>query len=93
MRFQPRELVISESSQPNLSEELSHDLKLSMVQTPQADWIFEQEYSRNILLEHFNVATLEGFGLSGKQASIAAAGSLLAYIRNTQRCPLNHISE
>ena len=93
MRFQPRELVVSESSQLNLSTELSQDLKLSMVQTPQADWIFEQEYSRNILLEHFNVATLEGFGLSGKQAAIAAAGSLLAYIRNTQRCPLNHISK
>ncbi len=93
MRFHPRELIMAESSQSSLSEQLPHGLKLNTVQTPQPDWTFDKDYSHRVLLEHFGVATLEGFGLNGQQAAIAAAGGLLAYIRSTQKSPLNHITQ
>jgi DNA mismatch repair protein MutS len=44
-----------------------------------------------MLKRHFGVASLDGYGLAGRPAAIAAAGGLLAYVRDTVRSGLTHV--
>ena len=89
--FHPKELVIPETDREVLHSRIKGDHKA--VQTPQSDWTFNLDYCRRILLEHFQVATLEGFGVNGQSAALSAAGALLHYVRHTQKSPLTHITE
>jgi DNA mismatch repair protein MutS len=55
------------------------------------DWVFSPDYSDRILREHFHLHSLDGCGLSGKHAAIAAGGAVLHYLRDTQRAALDHL--
>jgi len=56
-------------------------------------WEFGAEAARRSLLEHFKVATLEGFGCEDAGPSIGAAGAVLAYLQDTQKTALAHINK
>jgi DNA mismatch repair protein MutS len=56
---------------------------LGAVETRLDDWVFESNYATRILEEHFQVATLEGFGLDGHRCATAASGALVHYLRET----------
>lgn len=47
--------------------------------------------SNDILIRHFNVHTLEGFGLSQLQSAVRAAAQTLSYVQKTQQSKLEHI--
>ncbi|MEE8348393.1 MAG: DNA mismatch repair protein MutS [Acidobacteriota bacterium] len=89
--FRPRELVIPEAQKELLQSQISGDHKA--LQTLQSDWTFNLDYCQRILLEHFQLTTLEGFGINGQSAALSAAGALLHYARHTQKTPLTHITE
>jgi DNA mismatch repair protein MutS len=55
-------------------------------------WPFELETARRALLEHFQVKSLDGFGLGGKPLAIRAAGGLLHYVGETQKSRLAQLS-
>ena len=55
------------------------------------DWVFSADYSERILRDHFNLHSLDGFGLAGRQNAIAASGAILHYLRETQRAALDHL--
>lgn len=55
------------------------------------DWLFREEFGRNLLLEHFGTATLKGFGVHDFKPGIAAAGAVLHYIGETQQGGLPHM--
>lgn len=44
-------------------------------------WRFDLGRCTNLLLDHFNIISLNSFGLEGKSASIQAAGALLQYVK------------
>ena len=48
-------------------------------------WHFELGRCTEDLKTHFNVTTLDGFGLRGKPMAIRAAGAILNYLEETQR--------
>lgn len=52
--------------------------------TPWPTWRFEVSRCRQMLLEHFQTSSLDGFGLKGMSSAIAAAGAVLQYIEETQ---------
>lgn len=89
--FNPRELVVAEGDRSALERWYPNDLRANTVLTGQPDWSFNLDYSRRLLLDHFKVTTLEGFGLDGQQAGIAAAGALMSYVKQTQRSQLGHV--
>ncbi len=60
--------------------------------TPLPDYRFEQGFARQGLMDHFEVNTLAGFGLGDKPLAIRASGALLAYLSETQRGSLRHIT-
>src|SRR5207244_11824367 len=59
--------------------------------TTPPDWRFEPAATRQLLLTHLRVATLDGFGCEHLPAAVGAAGALLHYLQETQRSPLAHI--
>ncbi|MGH2581905.1 MAG: DNA mismatch repair protein MutS [Anaerolineales bacterium] len=52
-------------------------------------WRFEVGRARESLLSHFNVTTLQPYGLVGKPLATQAAGALLQYVQETQPSTLN----
>ena len=83
-RLQPSEVLISQS---NDAPEL-----LSASVTRLDDYWFDLEVARGTLLEHFGVATLEGFGCAHLPLAIRAAGSLIHYVTETQKEALAQLS-
>ncbi|MFP4056826.1 MAG: DNA mismatch repair protein MutS [Candidatus Brocadiia bacterium] len=61
--------------------------------TPRPDWAFDPASGRKALLEHFGVASLEGFGCDDLRGGLGAAGALLDYLQETQRAALANITK
>jgi DNA mismatch repair protein MutS len=56
--------------------------------TPWPGWRFETERCRQVLLDHFGTASLDGFGLQGLPMAISAAGGIVQYLEVTQAASL-----
>lgn len=55
-------------------------------------WEFDLDATRALLTKQFGVRDLAGFGCDGMDLAIRAAGCLLAYVKETQRTELPHIT-
>jgi DNA mismatch repair protein MutS len=60
--------------------------------TVRPSWDFQAEQARATLFEHFGTTTLEGFGVDDRSTEVQAAGALMAYLRETQKATLRHIT-
>jgi DNA mismatch repair protein MutS len=89
-RFSPREIVLprGHESEPGLSSLLRQYTRA--INTCD-DWTFDITTALRTLLDHFKVASLEGFGCSGMKSGISAAGAALRYIEETQKTGLANI--
>jgi DNA mismatch repair protein MutS len=56
--------------------------------TPWNAWHFELGKCRDMILTHFAVSSLDGFGLQGKNPGIRASGALLEYIKENSNSAL-----
>ena len=61
--------------------------------TPIDAWRFSPDASRDALLKHFHVASLEGFGCEGQPLAVRAAGALIQYLEETQKAALPQLTE
>ena len=57
------------------------------------DWIFNFDYTNELLLNHFKTVTLKGFGIERLQNGIVAAGVVLHYLQETQKVNLSHLNK
>ncbi len=57
-----------------------------------ASWHFEFNRAQTNLKQHFDTATLEGFGVNGKPLAVCASGAILDYLRDTQPNALKLLS-
>ncbi len=57
--------------------------------TPVDEWWFEFETANKTLLDHFGVATLEGYGCAHLPLAIRAAGATVRYLQENQKGALN----
>ena len=92
VKFSPVEIVCNPAA---LMSELNlDDLKerLGITLSPLADWQYESENCTRILCEHFHVKTLLGLGLGEMGSGVNAAGAVLAYLYETQKIALEHIT-
>ena len=55
------------------------------------DWNFAEESAEHLLKEHYGVASLDGFGLSGCPEAVGAAGAILHYLSHHLRFDLKHL--
>ena len=84
-RLRPAELLVAEATE--LAEQLGERAGLRR----QPPWYFEPDHAARRLNEHFGTAELTGFGCAHLALAIGAAGALLHYVQDTQRCQLEHI--
>lgn len=86
-RLAPREVLM-----PSLWTERGATVPPSSHLTPYADWHFEHDTAQQTLLSHFNVKTLQGFGLDEIPAGVCAAGAVLQYLNTTQRSSIAQLT-
>jgi DNA mismatch repair protein MutS len=91
-RFTPKELIVPEQSSTELRQRLLREWSEDWVASPVDDWAFNPDYAQRILLEHFNTASLDGFGASGQSLSLCAAGALIHYLRESQLASLGKVA-
>lgn len=60
--------------------------------TRQEDWVFQHDYARSKLLEHFGTSSLKGFGVEDERHGVVAAGAVLHYVAENQQTGLSHIN-
>ncbi|TET66435.1 MAG: DNA mismatch repair protein MutS, partial [Dehalococcoidia bacterium] len=84
-RLKPSEIIAAKGA------ELS-GLELVAPVTRLEDYWFELEIARQTLLDHFGVATLDGYGCAHLPLAIRAAGAVIHYIQETQKGGLGQIA-
>lgn len=84
-RLNPAELLISDE------EALPSAILKRPGTTRRPSWHFDAESARRLLIRHFNVHDLTAFGCQDMPATLAAAGALLEYVKETQQSALPHI--
>ncbi len=86
-RLEPREVIMPETWVER-GVTLPEGIHLSSVQ----DWTFEHAGAEQLLLDHFHVVTLDGYGLKDQHDAVAAAGGVLQYLRTTQKQALDQLA-
>jgi DNA mismatch repair protein MutS len=87
--LEPAEIIVPESQQPYFYRMISESNRFFT--TVREDWIFSRDYGYEILLDHFNTASLKGFGIEDLSTGISAAGAALHYVTENQKNKLPHI--
>ncbi|MEM8765790.1 MAG: DNA mismatch repair protein MutS, partial [Bacteroidota bacterium] len=57
------------------------------------DWIFQDDFANERLMQHFKTRSLQGFGVDHLKDGIVASGAVLHYLSETQHTRLQHINK
>ncbi len=90
-RIFPKEVIFPEGEEKNVIEVLSRNSMMSVLKSPQEDWIFDFAQAKSVLEEHFQVKSLAGFDLEDKDLAVSAAGALLDYLKRVRKDSLSLI--
>ena len=63
-----------------------------LIVSPHDDWAFQEDPATRVLMDHFKVASLDGFGLKNAPSGVGAAGGLLHYMTQQLRRDVSHIT-
>jgi DNA mismatch repair protein MutS len=86
--FSPSEIIFPKSR----TKEFESKFGTKFYTYPIEEWVFMSDYTREKLLEQFEVKSLKGFGIEGLELAQVAAGSVLHYVATTENTNLKHIS-
>jgi DNA mismatch repair protein MutS len=84
-RLKPSEVITAESAE-------LPDLGLAASLTRLEDYWFELEVARQTMLDHFGVATLDGYGCGHLPPAVRAAGAIIHYLQETQKGVLGQLT-
>jgi len=87
-RLRPAEILAPDGTQPPTGDTAGTADRPWRLRPP---WHFDLESATHALTEQFHTRDLAGFGCADKLLGIAAAGALLAYVRDTQKAALPHL--
>ncbi len=82
-RLRPSELLVPDHQSgdfPDLANPLYYD-----------GYIFQPEHAAQFLKDHYQVHSLDGFGLANRHAATGAAGAVMHYLVHQLRRPCDHI--
>ena len=91
VRLRPAECLVPLSDVEQTPDWLV-DPEMTMAVSPYEDWHFDFENARRALLDHFEVASLDGFGCERRPLAVQAAGALVQYLRETQKGALGQLT-
>jgi len=87
--FNPSEVLFSKQKRKLFSETFGDNFHVFHLE----DWVFQADYARSTLNNHFNTSTLKGFGIEEMTSGIIAAGAALHYLSETRHDQLRHIAK
>jgi DNA mismatch repair protein MutS len=88
-RAAPKEIVMAEG-QDERWERLAAKTDLGpFLKSRVEDWIFDLSQAKSLLLDHFKVGSLAGFGLEERPLAVSAAGALLYYLKKVRKDSLS----
>lgn len=87
----PAEIIVCKSQKQFFLDKFK-GLSFTPAISYQEEWIFEEEFCKDLLLKQFKTKNLKGFGIDELTTGIVAAGVVLHYLNETQNTTLNHIS-
>jgi DNA mismatch repair protein MutS len=85
--FKPSELIVPKSRMKEFNAVYGDKFYTYALE----DWIFTFDFGREKLLNHFQTASLKGFGLEDFELAQTAAGAALHYLAATENKRLGHI--
>jgi len=88
----PSEILYQKKDKEILEKTLSK-INSSSRLTKIDDWIFNSDFCKELLTNHFNTITLKGFGIERLTVGLIAAGVVLHYLQETQKVNLSHINK
>ncbi len=89
-RINPSEIIVESKEIEDLIKALIPET--DYVITLFDSWYFDHQEAVRVIKNHFNLTSLEGFGLLRKTLAQIAAGSVLGYIKTLKNAELKHIS-
>ncbi len=91
-RIQPKEVLIDDKFKKSHEALLKELQELqSFTLTVKDIWLFDHQLALQKLTSHFNVLSLDGFGMRAMIAAINAGGALIAYLQDELSFKLDHI--
>lgn len=86
--FQPSEIILSKSQLKRFKEQF--DTKTYTFQLD--EWIFREQYTYDLLLQHFQTQSLKGYGIEDLKSATVACGVAIHYLKDTEHANLQHIN-
>jgi DNA mismatch repair protein MutS len=86
--LQPAEVIFSRKHQQSFKETYGQ----KFYTYPLEEWIFQEHYTTELLLKHFQTHSLKGFGIEQTSAGTIAAGVILHYLKDTEHPNIGHIT-
>ena len=87
-RYTPQECIVPEAS---MEDDLIDPILGNTLKTICEDWTFEDDNAEDVLLRHFKVSSLKGFGCENAPLGLRAAGAVLYYVNTELRRNLAHV--
>jgi DNA mismatch repair protein MutS len=87
--FKPSEVIIQKSKRSEFQGLFGEKFYINTFE----DWVFTIDFGQDLLLRHFNTASLKGFGVSDMTNGIVAAGAAMHYLAETQHDKVGHICQ
>ncbi len=90
-KFMPVEIICNDSFYVSGADIDDFKGRLGITVSSLPGWYFEDNMAKKTILDHFNITSLNTFGLEAYDCGISAAGGLLLYLLETQKNSLSHI--
>ena len=87
--FSPSEVIVQKNKLNDFKAVFGHKFYTHTFE----EWIFTEEFSKDLLLSHFGTASLKGFGVENITYGVIAAGVVLHYLTETHHDKIGHISK
>jgi len=86
--FNPKEVLVERGKYQTFIEQFGSKYYVFKLE----DWAFNVDSAKEKLLNHFQTASLKGFGVDTLMLGVTSAGAILYYLDITQHNQINHIS-
>ncbi len=89
-KYNPKEALLNGRENPDLSLFIQHIENSGIPVNNISEWFYDKDYCTGIIKEIFNLASLDGLGISS-ETEVMAAGSILQYLKDTHRKTFAHL--
>lgn len=86
--LQPSEVIVPRKDMRKFTETFGEKFYLSRLE----DWVFQEDYAREKLLNLFQTSSLKGFGVENEENGVIAAGAIIHYLLDSHQKNLGHIN-